>query len=158
PSPFPSTGSENGCKEEGEEERQESREEAGEARSEEGCEEAQTERRVHETGAAGWNALGGRGRQRDAPHRGDQEALGLHPQERPTGREEPSHDQRRRQPQGGLRRQGSGLDVRDDQARQQASEVAPTLASARGTNSLASSSPCCFFSRKRSRHPRRTNH
>jgi hypothetical protein len=40
-----------------------------------------------------------------------------------AGQREPAHDQRRRQPRRGVRWQASGVDVRDDEARRQASEL-----------------------------------
>src|SRR5690348_13524559 len=146
---IPSTGSENGCKEEGEkgEKGEKGHEAAGKARGEKGRQEADTERRVHEASAAGCDALGGRRWNGDSAHRSDQEAVGLHPQERPPGREEPPHDQRRRQAESGVRRQGSGLDVRDDQARQQAREVELSPALQPGGTDSNESVPLAVFRR-----------
>src|SRR5262245_7793674 len=128
---IPSTGRENGGKEGWKKERQEGREEG--RREEKGCEtasrqegeeEADAERGVHGAKAARSGSRRGRRQQPDAAHRDHEEALGLHQAERASGLEGAPHDQRRRQAQGRFRRQEQSLDVRDDQAGQQAHQVA----------------------------------
>ena len=60
----------------------------------------------------------------DSSHASRQEALGIYQEERPAGQEEPAADQRRRQIEAGVRRQGVGEHVRDDEAGEQAPEIA----------------------------------
>ena len=90
---------------------------------EESSKQAETERSLHEAGAAERRAVGGRRLKADSADRSHQETVGLHQEERPAGQEEQAHDQRRRQAQGRLRGQRSSLDVRDDQAREQAPQI-----------------------------------
>src|SRR6185503_1333145 len=66
--------------------------------------EEEAERRVHEAGSTERRAVGGRGLEGDAAHRGHQEAVGLHQEERPAGQEEQADDQVRRCAEAGVRR------------------------------------------------------
>src|SRR6185369_10023560 len=57
----------------------------------------------------------------------DQEAVGIYQEEGSAGCQEPPADQRRREPEADLRWQVERLDVRDDEARQQAPQVVAIL-------------------------------
>ena len=89
--------------------------------------EAQTQRSLHETDEHLGPAGQCRRRQAHSAHRGHQETVGLHQEERPPGQEEQAHDQGRRRAQGRVRRQGDGQHVRDDQAGEQAPQVTHSI-------------------------------
>src|SRR5690242_15650121 len=129
-------GQEAGCEEDGCEEAGREEERCEEARREEKrCEEARreevgagqeapAERRVHEGDAT---VVATRSRRRhvaDAAHGSDEEDLGLHQEEQAAGQREQAAHQRRRQAACSVRGQEQGVDVRDDEARLDASQVA----------------------------------
>src|SRR5207253_288185 len=80
---------------------------------------ARTECGAHEAYAALRGARGCRRYATDFAARGNEADLGVHPQERAAGREEPPADQRRRSSAARLRWQAPGLDVRHAEAGQQ---------------------------------------
>src|SRR5215208_6225238 len=85
--------------------------------------EAEAQRSVHEAGSTERGAVRGGGLEADPAHGSDQEAVGLHQEERSAGQEEQADDQVRRRVEAGIRRQGDRQHVRNDQARLQAPEI-----------------------------------
>src|SRR5204863_5093441 len=89
--------------------------------------EAQTQRRIHEGNDAVGLVSRGRGQQSAAAYRSHQEDLGLHQEEQAAGLDQQAPDQCRRKAAASFRRQETGIDVRDDQAGFQPSQVSFVL-------------------------------
>src|SRR4029453_19347649 len=119
-----------------------------ETRSQEVDSEAQAECRVHEADDPVGNARRRRRFDAQPPHRCHQENLGLHQEEQAARQYQSSSYQRRRKAPRCIRGKEAGLDVRNDEARLEPSQVTAPPPPERGTRSagrpVRTRRPCLF--------------